>query len=131
MVSAVHIAINNKRHIARIIHTYNVDIMLSVLFPVIHAAVLTEAENADRLVGAAVVAPEITVYYKCDNITCRIRHILGILAGHTEVNAGFRQNTKLRIKDLLCAPLEVQQNNLSGRTRLRYNTPSVRSHPAH
>jgi len=58
VVSAVHIAINNKRHIARIIHTYNVDIMLSVLFPVIHAAVLTEAENADRLVGAAVVAPD-------------------------------------------------------------------------
>ena len=113
MVSAVHIAVNNKCHVTRIIHTHNIDIVLSVLLPVIQAAVLTEAEHADRLVGTAVVAPEIAVYHKRDNITCRIRHILGILAGHTEVDAGFRQNTKLRIKDLLCAPLEVQQNNVS------------------
>ena len=87
MDSAVHVAIHNIVNASRLINIYDLNVMLTIVFPVIYPFISPETEHFCKCVCLLIVTPEFSLLHKSDHFTGFIGLILHILRADSKQDA--------------------------------------------
>ena len=89
MDAAIHIAIHDKIHAARLVNVQDADVMLSVIRPAVYPFIADKAEDTRQLIGCLIVAPKLAALHKTDNISLFIGGELHVLPPDAKLDIRF------------------------------------------
>ncbi len=86
MDAAVHITIYYKIHAAHFIHADNTDVMLSIVFSLVHALISNKTKYTRQLIACLIIRPKLSSLYKTDNISFFIGSKFYVFIPYSQLN---------------------------------------------
>ncbi len=110
MMSSVHITVNNKLHISRLIHVQHLDTMRMVHGPPVVIILTLKAEQKSKLIIRHIIRKQPVSYHKGKNIAAvALRQLHAIRHLNPQGNFVAVINIFFLVKKLMHIPLKIQQ----------------------
>ena len=107
MLSTVHIAIYDKIDTSALIGFQDPDRMLIIIFPNVHVIATSEAEYLCHFVLRLIVAPQLSLLYKTDNISGFIRLVIHHIGTDAKINGILGYMGTVSLENFFHGPFKI------------------------
>ena len=109
MDSAVHVAIHNIVNASRLINIYDLNVMLTIVFPVIYPFISPETEHFCKRIFHRIVAPEFSLLHERHTGSRLIRLVFNVRFADSKLDILIVNAVIFSAENLVHGSLEIQQ----------------------